>query len=162
MKNLRVGHGFDVHPLVEGRDLIIGGVKIPFERGLAGHSDGDVLLHAIMDALLGAAGLPDIGQHFPPSDDKYKNADSAELLKTVLQLVREAGFADIINIDATIMAEKPHFSSHIPSMKLKIAKTVDVDPSRINIKATTTEKLGFVGREEGIAASAVCLVAGDG
>ena len=161
MKSLRVGQGFDVHPLVEGRDLIVGGVKIPFEKGLAGHSDGDVLLHAIMDALLGAAGLPDIGQQFPPSDDKYKNADSAKLLKTVVQLVKEASFANIINIDATIMAEKPPFSSHIPSMRSRIAEIVEVEPSQVNIKATTTERLGFVGREEGIAASAVCLVACD-
>lgn len=162
MENLRVGHGFDVHPLVEGRDLILGGVKIPFERGLSGHSDGDVLLHAVMDALLGAAGLPDIGQHFPPSDDKYRDADSAMLLKEVVQLVRGAGFTKIMNVDVTIMAEKPRFSSHIPSMKTRIAEIVGVEPSRINIKATTTERLGFVGREEGIAASAVCLVASDG
>ena len=161
MRSLRVGQGFDVHPLVEGRDLIVGGVKIPFEKGLAGHSDGDMLLHAIMDALLGAAGLPDIGQQFPPSDDKYKNADSGELLKTVVRLVKEAGFVDIINIDATIMAEKPHFSSHIPSMRSRIAEIVNVEPSQVNIKATTTERLGFIGREEGIAASAVCLVARD-
>ncbi len=161
MRSLRVGQGFDVHPLVEGRDLIVGGVKIPFERGLAGHSDGDVLLHAIMDALLGAAGLPDIGQQFPPSDDKYKDADSSKLLKTVVRLVKEEGFANIINIDATIMAEKPHFSSHIPSMRSRIAEIVEVEPSRISIKATTTERLGFVGREEGLAALAVCLVASD-
>lgn len=161
MRSLRVGQGFDIHPLVEGRDLIVGGVKIPFEKGLAGHSDGDVLLHAIMDALLGAAGLPDIGQQFPPSDDKYKNADSGKLLKTVVRLVKEAGFANIINIDATIMAEKPLFSPHIPSMRSRIAEIVGVEPSRISIKATTTEQLGFVGREEGIAASAVCLVARD-
>lgn len=161
MRSLRVGQGFDVHPLVEGRDLIVGGVKIPFEKGLAGHSDGDVLLHAIMDALLGAAGLADIGQQFPPYDEKYKNADSAVLLKTVVQLVKEAGFVDIINIDATIMAEKPRFSPHIPSMRSRIAEIVEVEPSRISIKATTTERLGFVGREEGIAASAVCLVARD-
>ena len=161
MRSLRVGQGFDVHPLVEGRDLIVGGVKIPFEKGLAGHSDGDMLLHAIMDALLGAAGLPDIGQQFPPSDDKYKNADSGELLKTVVRLVKEAGFVDIINIDATIMAEKPHFSPHIPSMRSGIAEIVEIEPSQVNIKATTTERLGFIGREEGIAASAVCLVARD-
>jgi 2-C-methyl-D-erythritol 2,4-cyclodiphosphate synthase len=161
MKSLRVGQGFDVHPLVEGRDLIVGGVKVPFEKGLAGHSDGDVLLHAIIDALLGAAGLPDIGQQFPPSDDKYKDADSAVLLKTVVQLVKETGFVDIINIDATIMAEKPHFSPHIPSMRSRIAEIVEIESSQVNIKATTTDRLGFVGRGEGIAASAVCLVARD-
>jgi len=162
MRSLRVGQGFDVHSLVDGRDLIVGGVKIPFERGLAGHSDGDVLLHAIIDALLGAAGLPDIGQQFPPSDDKYKNADSAVLLKMVVQLLKGAGFANIINIDATIMAEKPRFSPHIPSMRSRIAEIVEVELSQVNVKATTTEQLGFVGREEGIAASAVCLVASDG
>lgn len=162
MKNLRIGHGFDVHPLVKGRDLIVGGVKIPFEKGLVGHSDGDVLLHAIMDALLGAAGLPDIGQQFPPSDDKYKGADSTELLKNVLLAVRNAGFAEIINIDAIILAERPRMNPHIPSMRTRIAEIVEMAPSHINIKATTTEKLGFVGREEGIAASVVCLIAGDG
>ncbi len=161
MRNLRIGQGFDVHPLVEGRDLIVGGVKIPFEKGLVGHSDGDVLLHAIIDALLGAAGLPDIGQQFPPSDDKYRNADSTGLLQTVVRLVKEAGIVEIVNIDATIMAEKPHFSSHTSSMRSKIAKIVELEPSYISIKATTTERLGFVGREEGIAASAVCLVASD-
>jgi len=162
MKNLRIGHGFDVHPLVKGRDLIVGGVKIPFEKGLVGHSDGDVLLHAIMDALLGAAGLPDIGQQFPPSDDKYKGADSTELLKNVLLAVRNAGFAEIINIDAIILAERPRMNPHIPSMRTRIAEIVEMAPSHINIKATTTEKLGFVGREEGVAASVVCLIAGDG
>jgi len=162
MKNLRVGHGYDVHPLVDGRDLVIGGIKVPFEKGLAGHSDGDALLHAIMDALLGASGLPDIGQQFPPSDEKYKNADSGKLLKTVVQLVKKAGFDDILNIDATIMAEKPRFSTYIPSMRSKIAEIVEVELSQVNIKATTTERLGFVGREEGIAASAVCLVASNG
>jgi len=162
MKNLRIGHGFDVHPLVKGRDLIVGGVKIPFEKGLVGHSDGDVLLHAIMDALLGAAGLPDIGQQFPPSDDKYKGADSTELFKRVLLAVRKAGFAEIINIDAIILAERPRMNPHIPSMRTRIAEIVEMAPSHINIKATTTEKLGFVGREEGVAASVVCLIAGDG
>jgi len=162
MKNLRIGHGFDVHPLVKGRDLIVGGVKIPFEKGLVGHSDGDVLLHAIMDALLGATGLPDIGQQFPPSEDKYKGADSTELLKNVLRTIRNEGFVEIINIDATILAERPRMNPHIPSMRTRIAEIVGMAPSHINIKATTTEKLGFIGREEGIAASAVCLIAGDG
>jgi 2-C-methyl-D-erythritol 2,4-cyclodiphosphate synthase len=162
MKELRIGHGFDVHPLVAGRPFIIGGVKIPFEKGLAGHSDGDVLLHAIMDALLGAAGLPDIGQQFPPTDMKYKNADSIQLLKTVVQMVKETGFTEIINVDATIMAEEPRMNPHIPSMKKRIAEAVETETARINIKATTTERLGFVGRGEGIAASAVCLIAGNG
>ena len=161
MKKLRIGHGFDVHPLVKRRDLIVGGVKILFEKGLAGHSDGDVLLHAIMDALLGAAGLPDIGQQFPPTDAKYKNADSIQLLKSVCRMVTEAGFTEIVNIDAIIMAEKPQMNPHIPSMIKRIAEAVQTETSRINIKATTTEKLGFIGREEGIAASAVCFIAGD-
>ncbi len=162
MRSLRVGHGFDVHPLVEGRHLIVGGVKIPFEKGLAGHSDGDVLLHAIIDALLGAAGLPDIGQQFPPTEDKYKGIDSTELLKKVLQLIRDAGFNEIVNIDATIIAERPKMNPHVPLMRTRVAEIVGVEPARINIKATTTERLGFVGRGEGIAASAVCLVASDG
>jgi 2-C-methyl-D-erythritol 2,4-cyclodiphosphate synthase len=162
MKNLKIGHGFDVHPLTEGRPLVIGAVTIPFEKGLAGHSDGDVLLHAVMDALLGAAGLPDIGQQFPPSDQRYKDADSRSLLMMVLRKVREAGFTEIINIDAAIIAEKPRMNPHIPQMRKLIAETVGVDAGRVNIKATTTEQLGFIGREEGIAASAVCLIAGDG
>ncbi|MFQ6008995.1 MAG: 2-C-methyl-D-erythritol 2,4-cyclodiphosphate synthase [Candidatus Zixiibacteriota bacterium] len=159
---LRIGHGFDVHPLIEGRNLMVGGVKIPYEKGLAGHSDGDVLLHAIMDALLGAAGLPDIGQQFPPTDRKYKNADSTLLLKSVVQVMKEAGFTEIINIDATIIAEEPKMNTYIHLMKRRIAEAVQTETSRINIKATTTERLGFVGRGEGVAASAVCLIAGNG
>ena len=158
---IRVGHGFDVHRLVAGRPLVIGGVEIPFEKGLEGHSDADVLVHAIMDALLGAAGLGDIGQHFPPSDDKYKDADSLDLLRDVWRMVQAAGYRVVVNIDATIVAQRPRFSEHIPAMCERIAKVLGCDTSRINIKATTTERLGFVGREEGIAAEAVCLIATD-
>ncbi len=158
---IRVGHGFDVHRLVAGRPLVIGGVEIPFEKGLEGHSDADVLVHAIMDALLGAAGLGDIGQHFPPSDDKYKDADSLDLLRDVWRMVQAAGYRVVVNIDATIVAQRPRFSEHIPAMCERIAKVLGSDTSRINIKATTTERLGFVGREEGIAAEAVCLIATD-
>jgi len=157
--NLRIGQGFDIHRLVKGRDLIIGGVKIPYEKGLDGHSDADVLLHAIMDALLGAAGLPDIGQQFPPSDIQYKNIDSSLLLKKVKQLLYDAGFKEIINIDATILAEQPMMNLFIPKMEDKIGTILNIHKERINIKATTTEKLGFVGREEGIAAMSVCLIA---
>jgi len=162
MAEMRVGYGFDVHPLVEGRDLIIGGVKIPFDRGLDGHSDADVLLHAIMDALLGAAGLPDIGQQFPSSEETFKDADSTILLTRVVQMVHNVGFVQIVNIDATIMAEQPLMANHIPAMKIAIAKKLEIDHRRVSIKATTTEKLGFVGREEGIAAAAVCLISDDG
>lgn len=158
---LRVGHGFDVHRLVEGRRLIMGGVTIPFEKGLDGHSDADVLLHAIADALLGAAGLPDIGQHFPPSDNRYKDASSLDLLSTVVELVRGAGFV-VINVDSVIMAERPKMNPHITLMKQNIARVLEVDVSAVGVKATTCEGLGFTGREEGIAASAVCLVARDG
>lgn len=161
MNRLRIGHGFDVHPLVDGRALIIGGVKIPFARGLEGHSDGDVLLHAIMDALLGAAGLPDIGQHFPPGDAQYQNADSSGLLQQVQGLINDAGFGRILNIDSIIIAQKPRMSPHIPAMREKIAWLLETERSLINVKATTTEKLGFVGREDGIAASAVCLISSD-
>ncbi len=155
---MRIGHGFDVHQLVKGRDLVVGGVTITYDRGLAGHSDADVLLHAVMDAMLGAAALGDIGRHFPPSDPAFKDADSCELLRQVGALVRQAGFGQIVNIDATIMAEHPPMAPHIPEMRKKIADTLDIDLAQVNIKATTTEKLGFVGREEGIAASAVCLI----
>jgi len=162
MKNLRIGHGFDAHPLTEGRPLVVGGVTIPFEKGLVGHSDGDVLIHAIMDALLGAAGLPDIGQQFPPSDQRYRDADSRGLLMMVLRKIHAAGFTEIINIDAVLMAEKPRMHPHIPQMRKQIAETAGIERERVNIKATTTERLGFIGREEGIAASAVCLIAGNG
>lgn len=155
---MRVGSGFDVHKLVEGRDLIIGGVRIEFERGLEGHSDADVLVHAIIDALLGAAGMGDIGQHFPPSDPGFKDADSLDLLAKVAKMIRREGFVKIINIDSTIMAERPKMLEHVPEMKRNIARVLGAAKELINIKATTTEKLGFIGREEGIAAMAVCLI----
>jgi len=158
MVEYRVGYGFDVHEFAEGRKLIIGGIVIAFEKGLAGHSDADVLIHAICDALLGAASLGDIGRHFPPNDPAYKDADSILLLQSVHKMVLRMGWTDIENIDATIMAERPHMQKYIPEMQDKIATTLSIDSTRINIKATTTEKLGFVGREEGIAASAVCLI----
>lgn len=162
MDNLRIGHGFDVHRLVRGRKLIIGGVDIPFEKGLEGHSDADVLLHAIADALLGAAGLQDIGKHFPPDDDRFKDADSMELLQEVVQKVHDAGFSKIINVDCVILAERPKMSPHVAAMKARIAAALDIGEDRIGVKASTTEKLGFTGREEGIAASVVCLVASNG
>ncbi len=158
---IRVGHGFDVHRLAAGRPLIIGGVEIPFEKGLEGHSDADVLVHAIMDALLGAAGLGDIGRHFPPSDPAYQDADSLKLLQAVWRMVQAAGYRVVVNIDATIVAQQPQFSEHIPAMCERIARMLGSETSRINIKATTTEHLGFVGREEGMAAEAVCLIASD-
>jgi 2-C-methyl-D-erythritol 2,4-cyclodiphosphate synthase len=159
MTDLRIGTGFDVHRLVEGRKLILGGVTIPFEKGLLGHSDADVLLHAISDALLGAAGLPDIGHFFPPDDPAFKDADSLKLLAEVRAAVAGAGFGQIVNIDAVVMAERPKILPHIPVMKERIAATLGVTVSQIGIKGTTCEKLGFVGREEGIAATAVCLIA---
>jgi len=158
MIEYRVGSGFDVHAFAEGRKLKVGGVIVEHDRGLAGHSDADVLLHAICDALLGAASLGDIGKHFPPGDPKYKDADSILLLKAVQKKVITVGWTDIENIDATIMAERPHLQKYIPEMQNKIAETLSIEPTRINIKATTTEKLGFVGRGEGIAASAICLI----
>ena len=162
MSNLLIGHGFDVHRFVDGRDLILGGVKIPHSKGLEGHSDADVALHAIMDALLGAAGLPDIGQQFPPTDEKYKDADSSKLLAEVGAMLKAAGVTSISNIDATIMTEAPKLAEYIPAMRDKIAGVLKIEPWQVNIKATTTEKLGFVGRGEGIAATAVCLVGKDG
>ncbi len=161
MAELRIGHGSDVHRLVKGRNLIIGGVKIDHDYGLDGHSDADVLLHAIMDALLGAAGLGDIGQHFPPADAAYKDADSIDLLTQVARMIKGAGFGTIINIDATIVAQSPRMSPHIPNMRDRIAAVLNITASRVNIKATTTERLGFTGRGEGIAAEAVCLVKSD-
>ncbi len=161
MNKLRVGHGFDVHPFAACRRLVVGGVVIPYERGLMGHSDADVLLHAIADALLGAAGLPDIGQHFPPTDERYRDADSGKLLAEVCRMVHRAGFPVIHNIDAVIMAERPQMNPHIAQMKTNIAAVLGIDETRVGLKATTTEKLGFVGRGEGIAASAVCLISGD-
>ncbi|UCE23268.1 MAG: 2-C-methyl-D-erythritol 2,4-cyclodiphosphate synthase [Candidatus Zixiibacteriota bacterium] len=162
MISLSIGHGFDVHGFADERDLILGGVKIPHDRGLSGHSDADVLVHAIMDALLGAAGLPDIGQQFPPTDEAYKDADSCQLLGKVLQLIRDSGVKSINNIDAIIMAEQPTLNPYVPAMREKIAGVLEIEQSRISIKATTTEGLGFVGRGDGIAASAICLVGKDG
>ena len=154
---MRIGHGYDVHRLVQGRDLILGGVKIEFELGLDGHSDADVLLHAVSDALLGAAGLGDIGKHFPDTDPKYKGADSMKLLEVVAQRVREAGYR-VSNIDVTMIAQKPKLRPHIPRMEENIAKAVAVDVSRVNVKATTEEKLGFTGRMEGLSCHTVCLL----
>ncbi|MBD3402417.1 2-C-methyl-D-erythritol 2,4-cyclodiphosphate synthase [candidate division GN15 bacterium] len=161
MDKLRIGHGFDVHRFADDRPLILGGVTIDYSRGLAGHSDADVLLHAIADALLGAAGLEDIGHHFPPSDSKWKDADSSDLLAQVVVMIREAGVTGIINVDAVIMAEQPKLKPHIASMRQRISELLHITPDRVGVKATTTEQLGFVGREEGIAASAVCLLARD-
>jgi 2-C-methyl-D-erythritol 2,4-cyclodiphosphate synthase len=153
----RIGQGFDVHQLVEGRPLIIGGVRIPYEKGLLGHSDADVLLHAVADACLGAIGAGDIGKHFPDTDSRYKDADSALLLKQVWELVKQQGY-ELVNLDSTIIAQKPKMAPHIEQMKENIAKLLEGEPSQINVKATTTEKLGFTGREEGIAALAVVLL----
>lgn len=154
---MRIGHGFDVHRLVAGRKCIIGGVDIPFEKGLDGHSDADVLLHAICDALLGAAALGDIGKHFPPSDMRYKGIDSRELLRHVVNLLNEKNYV-VHNIDATVICEAPKLSPHTAQMCMNIAADCGVDISCINVKATTTEKLGFTGRGEGIAAEAVCMI----
>ena len=154
---MRIGHGYDVHRLVEGRDLILGGVKIEYEKGLLGHSDADVLLHAVSDALLGAAGLGDIGLHFPDTDPKYKGADSLALLKTVGEMVAAAGYR-VSNIDVTMIAQRPKLREHIPQMEGNIASALGIDPSRVNVKATTEEKLGFTGRGEGMACHAVCLL----
>jgi len=154
---MRIGQGFDVHQLVEGRRLIIGGVEIPYDKGLLGHSDADVLLHAISDALLGAAALGDIGKHFADSDVKFKNIDSRILLREVLHLVREQGYR-VGNVDATIIAQAPKMAPHIPQMVTHIAADLRVEKNAVNVKATTTEQLGFSGRGEGIAAQAVVLL----
>ena len=157
MAGFRIGQGFDVHALVAGRRLVVGGVEIPHDKGLAGHSDADVLLHAICDALLGAAALGDIGRHFPDTDARYKDADSRALLRQVAQRVREAGYG-VANLDATIIAQAPRMAPHIPRMVANIAEDVGMDGAAVNVKATTTEELGFTGRGEGIAAQAVCLL----
>jgi 2-C-methyl-D-erythritol 2,4-cyclodiphosphate synthase len=154
---MRIGHGFDVHALVTGRKCIIGGVDIPHDKGLDGHSDADVLLHAICDALLGAAALGDIGKHFPPSDMRYKGIDSRQLLRHVVLLLKDKGFV-IGNVDATVICEAPKLSPHTGRMCANIASDCEVALSQINVKATTTEKLGFTGRGEGIAAEAVCII----
>ncbi len=153
----RIGQGFDVHALVAGRPLIIGGVTIPFEKGLLGHSDADVLLHAITDALIGAAGLGDIGKHFPDTDPAYKGADSRVLLRDTMAILRAVDWK-VINIDATIIAQAPKMAPHIPLMCATIAADLGLSPEQVNIKAKTTERLGFTGRGEGIAAEAVCLL----
>lgn len=154
---MRIGQGFDVHRLVSGRRLILGGVEIPFELGLLGHSDADVLVHAVMDALLGAVGAGDIGTHFPDNDPSFKDIDSMVLLKRVLSLINENGY-QIANLDATIIAERPKLAKYIPEMRRKIAALAGTDLSQISIKATTTEGLGFTGRGEGIGALAVALL----
>ena len=154
---MRIGHGYDVHRLVEGRDLILGGVKIDYEKGLLGHSDADVLLHAVSDALLGAAGLGDIGRHFPDTDPKYKGADSLALLREVYRKISEKGFR-VGNIDVTMIAQKPKLKDFIPQMQANIAAAVSVTPDRVNVKATTEEKLGFTGTGEGMSCHAVCLL----
>ena len=154
---MRIGQGFDVHALVEGRKLVIGGVDIPHHLGLAGHSDADVLLHAVCDALLGAAGLGDIGRHFPDSDPAYKGIDSRKLLRETMRLVALKGF-HVANLDATIIAQAPRMAPHIPQMEANIAADLGLGPDCVNVKATTTERLGYTGRGEGIAAQAVCLL----
>ena len=154
---MRIGHGYDVHRLVEGRGLILGGVKIDYEKGLLGHSDADVLLHAVSDALLGAAGLGDIGRHFPDTDPQYKGADSLMLLREVYRKIAEKGYR-VGNIDVTMIAQKPKLKDYIPQMQANIAAAVEVSPDRVNVKATTEEKLGFTGTGEGMSCHAVCLL----
>jgi 2-C-methyl-D-erythritol 2,4-cyclodiphosphate synthase len=157
MNTMRVGIGYDVHKLVEGRKLIIGGVDIPYDKGLLGHSDADVLLHAIKDAMLGAVALGDIGKHFPDTDERYKGASSIELLIEVNNKLMDKGYR-VNNIDSVVIAQKPKMASYIEQMRLNIAKALDIDLDRINVKATTTEQLGFTGRGEGIAAQSVVSV----
>ena len=154
---MRIGQGFDVHALVPGRKLIIGGVDIPFARGLLGHSDADVLLHAVTDALLGAVGLGDIGRHFPDSDPRFKDADSRQLLREADRLIREAGY-HTVNIDATVIARAPRMAPHVAAMAANIAADIGIEAGCVNIKAKTTESLGFTGRGEGIAAQAIALI----
>ncbi|MBC2185527.1 2-C-methyl-D-erythritol 2,4-cyclodiphosphate synthase [Listeria sp. FSL L7-0253] len=154
---IRIGQGYDVHKLAYDRELIIGGIKIPYEKGLLGHSDADVLLHAITDAIIGAIGAGDIGHFFPDTDMAFKDADSAELLTEIWQKVEADGFR-LGNLDATIIAEKPKMAPHVELMKQRIAELLHADPTQVNVKATTTEKLGFTGREEGIASLAVVLL----
>ena len=154
---MRIGHGYDVHKLVEGRALILGGVNIPWEKGLLGHSDADVLAHAVMDALLGAAGLGDIGKHFPDTDPAYAGADSLKLLEHVTALLAKEGW-QVGNVDATILAQRPKLAPHIPQMRDNLAARMGIVPSQVNVKATTEEGLGFTGAGEGMAAHAVCLL----
>lgn len=159
MTDLRIGHGFDVHAFATERKLVIGGVTIPYELGLAGHSDADVLLHAICDALLGAAGLGDIGRHFPDTDARYRGIDSRRLLREVAGLIAARGY-QLVNLDSTIIAQAPKMAPHIATMQANIAADLGVADGAVNVKATTTEKLGFTGRGEGIAAEAVCILSG--
>ena len=154
---MRIGHGYDVHRLVPGRDLIIGGVKIEYELGLDGHSDADVMLHAVMDALLGAAALRDIGYHFPDTDMRYKGADSRMLLRVVAQKIAAAGYR-VGNIDVTMIAQRPKLKPHIPQMMENIAADLGIDPGRVNVKATTEERLGFTGEGLGMSCHAVCIL----
>lgn len=154
---MRIGHGYDVHRLVEGRRLILGGVEVPHPLGLLGHSDADVLTHAVMDALLGAAGLGDIGQMFPDTDPQYAGADSIQLLVRVRQRLDEAGYR-VGNLDATVLAQKPKLAPYLPDMRVRLAQALKILPERVNVKATTEERLGFTGREEGIAAHCVALL----
>ncbi|MBQ8254142.1 MAG: 2-C-methyl-D-erythritol 2,4-cyclodiphosphate synthase [Clostridia bacterium] len=154
---MRIGHGYDVHRLTENRDLIIGGVKIPYEKGLLGHSDADVLVHAILDAALGALGEGDIGKHFPDTDDRFKGINSMLLAENVASLLKSKSY-EVGNIDATVVAQRPKLSPYIEEMRANIAKVFNVTPDRVNIKATTEEKLGFTGSGEGISAHAVCLI----
>lgn len=153
----RIGHGYDVHRLTEGRPLIIGGVNIPHEAGLLGHSDADVLVHAIMDSMLGALALGDIGKHFPDTDERYKGADSIELLRQVAKIIDNHGYL-VANIDSTILAQAPKMAPHIEQMRKNVADAIGIDVSRVSVKATTEEKLGFTGEKKGIAAHAVCLL----
>lgn len=157
MSDIRIGHGYDVHKLTEGRDLILGGVKVPHALGLLGHSDADVLTHAVMDAILGALGEGDIGKHFPDTDMTYKGADSLKLCERVCEIMAERGYK-IGNVDATLIAQKPKLAPYIPEMKENIARVLGCDLARVNVKATTEEHLGFTGREEGISAHAVCII----
>ena len=153
----RIGHGYDVHRLTEGRPLIVGGVNIPHEAGLLGHSDADVLVHAIMDSMLGALALGDIGKHFPDTDERYKGADSIELLRQVAKIIGTNGYS-VANIDSTILAQAPKMAPHIDQMRKNVADAIGIDVSRVSVKATTEEKLGFTGEKKGIAAHAVCLL----
>lgn len=154
---MRIGHGYDVHKLVEGRDLIVGGVKIPYEKGLLGHSDADVLLHAVSDSLLGAAAMGDIGGMFPDNDPQFLDADSLVLLRRVFERLRESGYK-VINVDATIIAQRPKMKPYIPEMRMNIAAALSTSIDNINVKATTEEEMGFTGRGEGISAHCVCLI----
>lgn len=157
--NFRIGHGYDIHRLVSGRKCILGGVRIPSNLGLEGHSDADCLTHAVCDALLGAAGLPDIGHYFPNTDERYRDIDSQELLRQVVKLVADGGFS-IQNVDTTVIAERPKIQPHIAAMKERLAATLEIPAGRIGIKATTNETTGSIGRAEAIAAHAVCLLSG--